>query len=46
MVVGTSLRAISVRFSASHKSTEQKLLDEAIAQRQAVRTEPRGAMPA
>ncbi len=35
VVAGTSLCAISVRFSAAHKSAEQKLLDEAIAQRNA-----------
>ena len=35
IVAGTSLCAISVRFSASHKSAEQKLLDEAVSQRKA-----------
>ena len=35
VVAGTSLCAISVRFSSAHKTAEQKLLDEAVAQRQA-----------
>ncbi|MDB5848373.1 MAG: transporter, partial [Rhodoferax sp.] len=34
VVAGTSLCAISVRFSAQHKSAEQKLLDAALAERQ------------
>ena len=35
IVAGTSLCAIAVRFSAAHKTAEQSLLDEAIAQRNA-----------
>ena len=35
IVGGTSLCALAVRFSATHKSAEQTLLDEAIAQRAA-----------
>jgi NNP family nitrate/nitrite transporter-like MFS transporter len=35
VVAGTSLCAISVRFSAQHKSAEQKLLDAALAARHA-----------
>lgn len=48
VVAGTSLCAISVRFSSAHKSSEQKLLDEAIAQRTALdaRQSPMGARPA
>ncbi|GAC1389303.1 MAG: MFS transporter [Variovorax sp.] len=34
IVGGTSLCAIAVRFSSTHKSAEQKLLDEAIARRE------------
>ena len=41
IVAGTSLCALSVRFSGAHKSSEQKLLDEALAQRNA--TAPSGA---
>lgn len=40
VVAGTSLCAISVRFSAAHKSAEQKLLDEAVAQRHALDRQP------
>ena len=36
IVAGTSLCAIAVRFSAAHKTAEQRLLDEAIAQRNAL----------
>lgn len=36
IVLGTSLCAITVRFSSAHKSAEQKLLDEAIARRNAI----------
>ncbi len=48
VVAGTSLCAISIRFSSAHKSSEQKLLDEAIAQRSALdaRQSPMGARPA
>lgn len=35
IVAGTTLCAIAVRFSAAHKTAEQRLLDEAIAQRNA-----------
>jgi NNP family nitrate/nitrite transporter-like MFS transporter len=42
VVLITAACAISVRFSPSHKSAEQKLLDEAIAQREASRSS--GAM--
>ena len=45
VVAGISLCALSVRFSTSHKSNEQKLLDEAIAQRNATESLPR-SMPA
>ena len=44
-VAGISLCALSVRFSSVHKSAEQKLLDQAIAQRNAM--DPHlGSMPA
>ena len=38
IVAGTSLCAISVRFSAQHKSAEQKLLDAALAERRSEHT--------
>jgi NNP family nitrate/nitrite transporter-like MFS transporter len=37
IVLGTSAFALAVRFSGAHKSAEQKLFDEAIAQRNASR---------
>ena len=45
VVLCTAACAISVRFSPSHKSAEQKLLDEAIAQREAARSSG-GMLPA
>lgn len=48
IVGGTSLCAIAVRFSATHKTVEQKLLDEAIAHRSRLAHNPPmgGAAPA
>ncbi len=40
IVAGTSLCAISVRFSSQHKSAEQKLLDAALATRRAETEQP------
>ena len=40
IVVGVSLCAVTVRFSAAHKSAERQLLDAAIAQRQRERSSP------
>jgi len=39
VVLATALCAVSVRFSAAHKSAEQKLLDEAVAQREGTRSD-------
>ena len=43
IVLASSVCAISVRFSSLHKSTEQKLLDEAVAQRNATEMLPKGS---